>query len=201
MKLYFSPGACALATQIVLRETGAKFDMVKVDLKTKQSVEGDFLKVNPKGYVPALRLDDGSVLTEGAVILQYLADHAPAKMLLPKFGSMERYHAMEWLNFVSTELHKGLGAFFNQQLNEEARKTMTGKLNARLQFLDEHLQKNEYVLGSQFSVVDAYIFNIMRWTGPLKVDVTAYKAILGFMEKVGARASVRAAIEAESAIS
>lgn len=197
MKLYFSPGACALASQIILREVGQKFDLIKVDLKTKEYAEGDFKKLNGKGYIPALKLDSGEILTEGAVILQYLADKHPEKNLLPKFGTMERYRAMEWLNFVATELHKGMGSLFNGALNEEARKSITDKLNLRLEFLNNHLKANSYMLGSEFSVVDAYVFNIIRWTVPTKINVSQFPAILGFMEKMSARPHVRAAVEAE----
>src|SRR5665213_2682021 len=119
MKLYYSPGACALGAQIALREAGMKFDMVKVDLAAKTTADGsDYKKINPKGYVPALQESNGEVLTEGAVILQWIADQVPDKKLLPKFGTKERYRAMEWLNFVATELHKSLSAFFNKALPE-----------------------------------------------------------------------------------
>lgn len=198
MKLYYSPGACALASQIVLREAGLKFDMVKVDLQAKKTADGaDYKKINPKGYVPALQDDSGEIYTEGAVILQRIADQAPDKKLLPKLGTKERYHAMEWLNFVSTELHKGLGAFFNKSLNDDAKASMLDKLNVRLDFLNSHLQTHSFVLGNEFSAVDAYIYNIIRWAAPLKIDITKYTAILGLMEKVGTRPSARAAVEAE----
>jgi glutathione S-transferase len=198
MKLYYSPGACALASQIVLREVGAKFDLIKTDLKAKRTADGrDFKEINPKGYVPALQTDDGEVYTEGAVILQRIADQYPDKKLLPKLGTKERYHAMEWLNFVSTELHKGFGAFFNSALNDEAKKSMTDKLQLRLEFLNTHLKTHPYVLGNEFSAVDAYVFNIIRWAGATKIDVSKHTAILGLMEKVGTRPAVRAAIEGE----
>jgi glutathione S-transferase len=198
MKLYFAPGACALSAQIALREAGLKFDLVKVDLAAKTTADGlDFKKINPKGYVPALEENNGEVLTEGAVILQWIADQVPDKKLLPKFGTKERYRAMEWLNFVSTELHKGLGAFFNKKLNEEARTVMMEKLQMRLAFLNNHLKTHPFVLGSEFSVIDGYVFNIVRWAGPLKVDLSQHTAILGLLEKVGMRPSARAAIEAE----
>jgi glutathione S-transferase len=198
MKLYFAPGACALGVQIALRESGLKFDLVKVDLAAKTTADGrDFKKVNPKGYVPALEEDNGDILTEGAVILQWIADQVPEKKLLPKLGTKERYHAMEWLNFVSTELHKGLSAFFNKSLNQEARTAMMEKLQLRLTFLNTHLKTHPFVLGSEFSVVDGYIFNIIRWAAPLKVDLSQHSAILGLLEKVGMRPSARAAIEAE----
>lgn len=198
MKLYFSPGACALASQIVLREIGSKFDLVKVDLRAKQTEGGDdYFKVNPKGYVPTLQTDKGETFTEGAVILQYLADQAPDKKLFPKFGTTERYHAMEWLNFVATELHKGIGGLFALGVNDAAKKTVVEKLAPRFQYLNDHLAKNQFILGKEFSIVDAYAFNVLGWTGFLKVDMSAYPAILGFMERVMGRPTVQAAREAE----
>ena len=199
MKLYYSPGACSLAPHIVLRELAMNFDLVKVDMKKKETVEGDYRAVNPKGYVPAMKLDNGDLLTEAAVLLQYLSDQNQSKNLFPKFGSMERYRAMEWMNFIATEFHKGIGACFNPAMTEEVKKaTVENKLNPRLKFFDEHLQKNKWVVGSDFSIADAYAFTILRWTHPLKIDLTPYKNILAFMERVQSRPAVAAAIEAES---
>lgn len=196
--LYYSPGACALASQIALREAGFDFELVKADMKTKMTAEGDYKKVNPKGYVPALKLENGEVLTEGAVILQWIADQVPEKNLIPKWGTKERYKAMEWLNFIATELHKGFGAFFVPELNDDAKKAMTAKLHLRLEVLDNHLKNNnKFILGSNFSVIDAYAFNILRWAGFLKIDITKYSGIQNFMESVSMRPSARAAIEAE----
>jgi glutathione S-transferase len=198
MKLYFAPGACAMASQIVLREAGMKFDLVKVDLQAKKTADGqDYKKINPKGYVPCLQADNGEIFTEGAVILQWIADQVPDKKLLPKFGTKERYRAMEWLNFISTELHKGLGSLFNKSLNDEARKVITEKIGSRLEFLNAHLKTQTWMLGNEFSVVDAYVFNIIRWSTSVKIDMAPYPAILGLMEKVGTRPSARASIEGE----
>ena len=198
MTLYFSPGACALASQIVLREAGVKFDLVRVDLKTKLTADGaDFKKINPKGYVPCLQTNSGETYTEGAVILQRIADEAPDKNLLPKFGTKERYSAMEWLNFISTELHKGFGAFFNPILTDEVKKSFEEKLQVRLAYLNTHLKTSAYILGNDFSAVDAYVFNIIRWAGATKIDISQHTAILGLMEKIGARPSARASIEGE----
>lgn len=199
MKLYFSPGACSLAPHIVLRELGTKVDLVKVDMRKKETEEGNFLAINPKGYVPAIKLPDGQLLTEVAVMLQYLSDQNQAKNLFPKFGSMERYHAMEWMNFIATEFHKGIGAFFNPAMTEEVKKaTIEAKLSTRLKFFDDHLAKNKWIIGSDFSIADAYAFTVLRWTHPLKIDLTPYKNILAFMERVQARPAVAAAIEAET---
>lgn len=199
MKLYYSPGACALAAQITLREAGLKFDLVKVDLAKKVTAEGDFKLVNPKGYVPALKTDKGDVYTEGAVILQRIADMVPEKKLLPKWGSEDRYRAMEWLHFVATELHKGFSPLFSKVVSGEAREFLTGRLHMRLEFLNSHLEKNKFVLGAEFSAVDAYVFNIVRWAQPLKLDLTKYTAILGLMERVSTRPTAVASLEAEAA--
>ena len=157
MKLYFTPGTCSLSPHIVLRELGEKFDLVKVDLGAKKTETGDdYTKVNPKGYVPALELKQGEVLTEGPAIVQYLADGAKATELLPPAGTMERYRAMEWLNFITAELHKAFGSLFNKSLNEEARRSVIDRLSNRFAFLDKHLAANKYLLGNAFSVADAY---------------------------------------------
>ena len=199
MKLFYSPGACALASQIALREAGLPFEMVKVDLKEKKFADGsDFKAVNPKGYVPALQLQNGQLMTEGSVILQWIADQAQDKNLIPKFGTSERYKAMEWLNFIATELHKGFSPLFGQAtMSEESIKFTHGKIQTRLAHLNSHLLDNEYMLGKQFSVVDAYLYNILRWSGHLKIDLANYPAVIGHMEKMKARPSVQEAVAAE----
>lgn len=197
MKLYYSPGTCSLAPDIVMHELALQFDMVKVDLQSKQTDEGDYRQVNPKGYVPAIKLDSGEVLTEVAVMLQYLSDQSPQKNLFPRFGSMERYHAMEWLNFVATEFHKGIGMFFNPALTDDVKKALTERLGGRFKVFDAHVQKGEWILGSQFSIVDAYAFTVLRWAHYVKIDLSAYRGILGFMERVQNRPAVAAALEAE----
>jgi glutathione S-transferase len=198
MKLYYSPGACALGPQILLREANLHFDLVKVDLKTKQYEGGDFKQVNPKGYVPVLQMKSGEILTEGSVILQWIADQAPDKHLIPKWGTNERYRAMEWLNFIATELHKGFSPlFYPQLLNEEALKSTHEKLQMRLGLLNQQIEKTGYILGSEFTAPDAYAYNILRWARMLKVNLESHPAILGFMEKISARPSVHASVEAE----
>lgn len=175
-----------------------KFDLVKVDMKKKETLEGDYRVINPKGYVPAVKLDNGELLTEVAVLLQYLSDQNEDKNLFPKFGSMERYRAMEWMNFIATEFHKGIGAFFNPAMTEEVKLAIVEhKLSPRLKFFDEHLQKNQWVIGSDFSIADAYAFTVLRWTRPLKIDLSPYKNILAFMERMQSRPTVAAAIEVE----
>lgn len=197
MKLYFSPGACGLGSQIALREADAKFDLVKVDLKAKTSAEGDFWAVNPKGYIPYLKLDSGEGFSEAAVIMQWIADQHPEKKLFPQWGTNERYHAMEHLNFVATELHKGIGGIFNASLSEEAKDVLRARALHRLDFMNQRLSTNKWVLGDSFSIVDGYLYNMLRWTKPVRVDLTRLTHLLGFMERMETRPTVRAAVEAE----
>ncbi|MNS96985.1 Glutathione S-transferase GstA [compost metagenome] len=198
MKLYFSPGACALASQIALREAGMNFDLVKVNLKDKQYEGGDYKQINPKGYVPALQMKDGEILTESGVILQWIADQVPEKNLIPKFGTPERYRAMEWLNYIATELHKTFGSlFYPQYLTEEAMTATHDKLQKRLDLLNQHIEQKEYIVGSHFTVVDAYAYNILRWSRMLKVDLSNHKNLLAFVERINTRPTVQAAVEAE----
>jgi glutathione S-transferase len=198
MNLFYSPGACALASQIALREAGMNFELVKVDLKAKEYAGGDYKKLNPKGYIPALQLPNGHLMTEGAVILQWIADQVPEKNLLPKFGTMERYKAMEWLNFIATEIHKGLGSLFGASvMNEDTKTQIKSKLDLRLAVLDQHLQQNPFILGTNFSVADAYAYNILRWTGIVGVDMVKHTALQKFMTKMNERPTVKEAVAAE----
>ena len=159
MKLYFAAGACSMAPHIVLREAAYTFDLESVDLATKRTASGeDYTRINPKGYVPALRLDNGEVLTEAAVILQYLADQKPESGLAPKMGTMERYRLMEWLNFVSSEIHKQFGPLFNPQITAEWKANQLDLLGRRFDYLTERLNGMSYLMGDQFTVVDAYLF-------------------------------------------
>lgn len=198
MKLYYSPGSCGLASQIALREAGQTCDLVKVDFKTKTTVEGDYLKVSPKGFIPVLKMDDGDLLTEGAVILQWIADKNPAARLLPPFGTRERYAALEWLNFVASDLHKGMAVMFSPFLDEAAKKRFAdGNLRSKFNYIDEHLSRNDHVLGEQFSVADAYLYNVLSWPARVGIDMTGYSSIQEFMARMERRPSVRAALEAE----
>ncbi len=196
MKLFYSPGACALSVQIILREAGYSFDLIKVNLKTKESEVGDFRKINPKGYVPVLQLDSGEVFTENAVILQWIADQKTEMKLFPKFGTVERYPAMEWLNFISTELHKGISSLFSP-FDDQGKKVIMTKLQVRLAFLEKHLSQNKYVLGSEFSIADAYLYNVMRWAKVVNIDMSEQKSILDFMERMLKRPSVVESVAAE----
>jgi glutathione S-transferase len=198
MKLYYAPGTCSLSPHIIARESGLKFDLVKTDIKAKTTAGGgDYRKTNPLGYVPALQLDDGSILTEGPAIVQYLADKVPEKRLVPTNGTLDRYRLQSWLNFVSSELHKGFSPLFNPAMPEEAKKIARERLAARFAHLDQHLAKNPFLMGSQFTVPDAYAFTCLRWTVPTKIDLAPYPNVVAFMKRVEARPAVQAALKAE----
>ena len=201
MKLYYSPGACSMAPHIVLREAGYTFDLVRVDIPNKKTADGgDFWKINPKGYVPALQLDDGEVLTEVGVICQYLADQKPASDLAPKFGSMERYRLMETLNFCSSEIHKQIGALFNPKMTPEMKEVQMGVIERRFNALEKLLDAKPYAMGDKFSVADAYLFNVLNWTNPLKIDLEKWPNIKSLMGRVGARPAVQETLKAEGLI-
>lgn len=197
MKLYYSPGACSLAVHIVLREAQYKFDLDKVDLAAKRTEGGeDYLAVNGKGYVPALRLDDGTTLTEVGAIIQYLADEKPRRNLAPKPRTPERYKLIEWVNFTASEIHKALGDFFNPKMTPEWREARLERLSKRLDYLNKALGASEYLMG-EFSVADAYLYTVLRWTDIHKVDLSPWPAIQAFMARMAARPSVKKAIKAE----
>lgn len=201
MKLYFSPGACSLAPHIVLREAGYRFDLDKLDRATKHTASGeDYNQINPNGYVPALRLDDGQVLTEGSVILQYLADQKPESGLAPKAGTLERYRLMEWLNFISSEVHKTLGALFNPKITPEWRENQIGLFGRRADHLVRALGNKPYLMGEKFSVADAYLYTVLSWTGFLKVDMSKWPTLKDYMARINARPAVKEAMRAEGLI-
>lgn len=200
MKLFFSPGACSLSPHIALREAGLPFDLVKVDLASKKTQDGQaFTEVNPKSYVPALTLPDNSVLTEGPAIVQYVADQAPERKLAPAAGSIERYRLMELLNFISTELHKGFSPLFHAKTPEEAKTQAREQLNKRLGAIAEQLSADDrpYLMGKDFSVADGYLFTVLRWAPHLKVDLSPWPALGAFVQRVGQRPAVQAALRAE----
>lgn len=198
MKLYYSPGACSMAPHIVAREAGHPIELDKVDIRNKKTAGGgDFWKVNPKGYVPALVLDDGEVLTEVGVICQYLADQKPESGLVPPCGTMARYHQMEALNFAATEVHKQIGALFNPQLTPEMRQVQIGAIGRRLGALEKMLEGKQFIMGDRFSAADAYLFTVLNWTGLHKIDISQWPNIVAFMGRVGARPMVREAMKAE----
>lgn len=202
MKLYYAPGVCSLSPHIVLEEAGLPHTLVKTDIRAK-TVEGggDFKRTNPLGYVPALELDDGTVLTEGPAIVQYIAEQAPAKGLTPPAGTIARFQMLSWLNFVSSELHKGFSPLFNAQMPDSAKAIARDRLLARLAHVDAHLAGRDYLLGSSFSLPDAYLFTVLRWTVPVKIDLTAYPNLQAFMTRMQARPAVQAAMRAEHLIS
>lgn len=198
MKLYFAPGACSLSPHIVLREAGLDFQAVKADLKGHKLDDGtDYYGVNPKGYVPLLELDNGERLSEGPAIVQYIADQVPAKNLAPANGTMARYRLQEWLNFITSELHKGIGAIFNPAFPEEAKTMSRTKALGRLQWVDEQLEGKNYLMGDNFSVADAYLFTVANWTKPTGIDISGLKNLGAFMARMAARPAVQAAMKAE----
>ena len=197
MKLYYAPGACSMAPHIVLREAGLKFDIEKVDLAAKKTESGeDYLAINPKGYVPALKLDDGTVLTEVSVVCQYVADLRPRRALAPKPKTPERYKLMEWLNFTATEIHKGLSDFYNPKLTPEWREAKLERLAKRFDYLDRALGSNPHLMG-EFSIADAYLFTVLNWTGRLQVDLAKWPNIQAFKARIAERPAVRKAMKAE----
>lgn len=198
MKLYYVPGACSMAPHIALREAGLAFEIDKMDPATRRTEKGeDYLKVNPKGSVPALRLDNGEVLTEVAVVLQYIADQKPGTGLAPAAGSMARYRLAEWLNYISSEVHKQLGPFFNPKLPPEWRENQVGLLSKRFDILAERLKSHPYLMGDSFTVADAYLFTVLNWCNLLKVDLGKWPALTEYLGRIAARPSVQAALKAE----
>jgi glutathione S-transferase len=201
VKLYLAPGACSLSPHIVLRELGLPFEAVRVDLKTKMTKSGEnFLDVNPKGFVPALVLPDGEILTEGPAIVQYLADRKPEAKLAPPLGSMERYHLMEWLNFITSELHKGFSPLFNPHTPEAYRTIATATLGARFDFLAKRLDGRSFILGDSFTVADAYAFTVLSWHRPVKLDLAPWPPLVAFLGRIRDRPAVRDAMKAEGLI-
>ena len=198
MKLYYSPGACSMAPHIVANEAGIPLELVKVDIPNKTTESGaDFWQVNPKGYVPALQLDDGTVLTEVGVICQYLADQKPESGLAAQAGTMARYQQMEALNFASSEVHKQIGALFNPKMTPEMKAVQMGTIERRLSALEKSLEGRQYVMGDEFTAADAYLFTVLNWTNPLKIDLGKWPNIQSYMGRVGARPKVQQTLKAE----
>jgi glutathione S-transferase len=201
MKLYISPGACSLSPHIVIHEAGLKAQIERVDLraKTLKSDGSDYRTINSKGAVPALQLDDGQVLTEGAAIVQYLADQKPDSGLAPASGTMERYRLQEWLNYIGSELHKSVGSLFNPALSEEMKKSTIATVGMRFEWVAGQLDGKDYLMGKTFTVADAYLFTILGWTKYFKIDLAQWPNLKAYVERVGARAGVKAALAAEAA--
>lgn len=198
MQLYYSKGACSLSPHIVLCEAGMNFDLVEVKLDTKTTSTGeDYLKVNPKGYVPALKLDDGTVITEGPAIVQYVADQVPQKQLAPANGTLARTRVQEWLNFITSELHKTYSPLFSQTAHEAQKEAARNTLSKRLPIVEAQLAKTPYITGAAFCVADAYLFTVLSWSKWVKYDLTPYPAIEAFLARMAERPAVQAALRAE----
>ena len=198
MKLYYSPSACSLAANISLREAGIAFDAVQVDLRSKKTASGEnFLAINPKGYVPALQLDDGQVLTENVAVLAYIGDRKPEAKLAPAAGSMERYRLIEWLAFINSEIHKAHGIFFNPAASEEVKQMQRAAITRRYDWLEEVLNTRQCLMGTQFTLADAYLYTILRWASVAGVDLAKWPALKSYEERIGARQHVREALLAE----
>ena len=201
MKLYYSPGACSLSPHIVLLEAGLKATSVKVDTKTHKTEDGgDYYAINPKGYVPLLELDDGDRLTEGPAIVQYLADRNPASKLAPAAGTMERYHLQEWLNFITAELHKQFSPLFQSKTPAEYKETLKEKISQRFDWVDQQLKGRDYLMGSTFTVADAYLFTMLTWTKHVGIDLARWPVLTAYQARVAARPKVREAMIAEGLI-
>ncbi len=201
MKLYHKAGACSLSPHIVLREAGLAFELERVDLASKKTGSGgDYFGVNPKGYVPALALDDGQLLTEGPAIVQYLADLVPEKRLAPPAGTMERVRLQEWLNFIATELHKGFSPLYNPRAPEEWKSVARELLAKRIALVAERLTGRDYLMGDAFTVADAYLFTVLNWAAFAKVDLSPWPVLGAYQARVAARPAVRAALLAEGLI-
>ena len=201
MKLYYATGTCSLSPQIVAREAGISFDLERVDMgKNPHRTEtgADYTETNPKGYVPALRLDDDKLLTEGVAIVQYFADLAPGSGLAPAAGTFERYRLQEWLTFMSPELHKMFSPWlFHPEHGELAQRVAREKIAQRLAFIDRHLAGQEFLMGDGFTVGDAYCFTIVGWSKFARIDMAPYPGLRGYMDRIAARPKVREAMRPE----
>ena len=200
MKLYYAPGACSLSPHIVLREAGLKFELERVDLRSKKTQSGaDFLKINPKGQVPVLALDNGETLTEGPAVVQYIADQKPEAGLVPPATSFQRYKLQEWLNFITSELHKSFSPLFSPATPEEYKAITKENLAKRFDWLDKHLASTQYLHGGKFSVADAYAFVVVGWAKPMKFDLNRWPNLKAWHERIAARPKVQEALVAEGA--
>ena len=198
MKLYLTPGVCSLSPHIVLEELGIAHETESVNLKTKATASGgNFLAINPKGYVPALQLGSGEVLTEGPAIVQYLADLHPEKKLAPPNGSLERYQLQGWLNFIATELHKNFSPFFNPAAPDEMKAIARANIERRLAYVNEQLEGRQHLLGDDFTVADAYLFTVLGWSRVIKLDLAPWAHVAAYQARVAARPAVQRALKAE----
>ena len=201
MKLYYMPGACSLATHILLRETGAKFDIERVGRDKKTETGADFMAINPKGYVPALQLDDGEIVTENVVLHGYVADSKPDAKLAPAHGTRARLKQDELAVYISPEIHKGYSPLFNPAITEEGRKAAIERLTSRYNLIEQHLSDGRpYLTGDNFATVDAYLFTVTNWSTPLKIDLSAFPNVMAFQKRVAGRKAVQEAMIAEGLI-
>ena len=200
MKLYYSTGACSLASHIALIESGLPYQIAKVDLRKHTLEDGsDFYAINPRGYVPLLELADGTRLAEGVVILQYIADQVPGK-LAPAYGTLDRYRVMEWLTFVNSEVHKQYSPLFYPTTPDATKQQQKERLAKRFEYLSKVLQSQPYLAGDKFTIADAYLFTILNWSGNLKVDLSPFPALVAYQERIRARPSVQRAMTDEGLI-
>jgi glutathione S-transferase len=198
MKLYYTPGACSLSPHIALREAGLPYDLVKVDLRAKKLENGDdYLKVNPKGQVPALVLDSGEVVTEGPVIIQMIADKVAGKNLAPARDSAERYKLLEWLNYITTELHKNMGPMFSPVLADDAKAFFKDRAMPKFKYIDGKLAGHDYLMGKQFTVADGYLFTMLNWADRMKFDLSGLPNLLAYQARIAARPKVQEALTKE----
>jgi len=196
MKLYYAPGACSMNPHIMLREAGLKFDLVKVDLSSHKTEKGaDFYGINPKGYVPALELDNGQVLTENPAIVQYIADQKPETKLAPANGTLERYRLQEWLGFIGTEIHKAFSPLWNPNLPDAEKKPIHDRLGKRFEFAAKSLEGKQFLMGDHFTAADAYLFVMLQWSNHHKLQLPA--ALKSYQERLAARPAIKATLEAE----
>ncbi|MDW8848080.1 glutathione transferase GstA [Erwinia sp. MMLR14_017] len=198
MKLYLTSGACSLSPHIVLHESGLDFTVVSVDLKSKKTEQnGDFLAINPQGKVPALELDDGTILSETVAIVQYIADQKPDRQLLAPTGCMTRYQTLEWLNFIATALHEHFYALYRSGVPEEYRTQVREQLQSKFRRVNDALEGKQWLMGQHFTVADAYLFTVMRWAKAVKLDLTGLDTLTTWFERAAERPAVAAALQAE----
>jgi len=198
MKLYYWPGTCSLSPHIVSREAGIDLQLAQLDRAERKTADGTVLSnVNPKNQVPVLELDDGQKLTEGPVIVQYLADQKPAAGLVPPPGTMERYRVQEWLNFVTSELHKTFAPLFRPTTRDDFKATLRDLLGQRFDWIDKQLAGKQYLMGDKFTVPDAYLFTVLRWSPRVGIDLGKWKNISAYLDRVGARPKVQEAMKVE----
>jgi len=199
MKLYYSPGACSLSPHIALHEAGLQHELVKVDLRAKKLENGDdYLKVNPKGQVPALMLDNGELVTEGPVIVQMIADKAAARNLAPAANSPERYKLQEWLTYINGELHKNIGPLFNPALSDDAKGVFKDRALGKFRYVDGQLAGKDYLMGKQFTVADGYLFVMLKWAERTGMDLSEFKNLMAYKDRIAARPNVQAALKMEA---